>query len=310
MGVVSGIVKESGTPVAGRIVRAYRRDTGALLGEAVSNAAGTIAGDPDYANVKLHLVGNSLADVSLSGQSITMDGVVTLDSTVAKFGGTSLKFDGTSTRLVCASSSSLDFGTGDFTVRFWMWQATPTGTVYGTMVGKYSSGFGTTGDFAVRERFASSNQLAATIKTAGGYLDIATGFNLSDSQPHFIEFIRSGTNLYLRADAVTRATATIGSGDIIGSSALLTIGGNVQGAGWPENIFFAGNLQDVQVIKGAAVSLASVPIAPFPTSIDDIVIEAGSYTISTSHAGEVQVVCLDDDAGTTYNDLIVRTTPA
>lgn len=35
----------------------------------------------------------------------------------------------------------------------------------------------------------------------------------------------------------------------------------------------------------------------------------GAYSMTVSYSGEVQVVCLDDDAGTTYNDLIARTTP-
>ena len=36
----------------------------------------------------------------------------------------------------------------------------------------------------------------------------------------------------------------------------------------------------------------------------------GAYSLTLSYGGEVQVVCLDDDAGTTFNDLIARTTPA
>lgn len=36
----------------------------------------------------------------------------------------------------------------------------------------------------------------------------------------------------------------------------------------------------------------------------------GSYTLTVSHGGEVQVVCLDDGAGTTYNDKILRVMPA
>lgn len=36
----------------------------------------------------------------------------------------------------------------------------------------------------------------------------------------------------------------------------------------------------------------------------------GAYSFPTAFDGEVQVVCLDDAAGTTHNDLIARTTPA
>lgn len=44
MPVISGTVSELGTPVA-RTVRAYRRDTGALIGETVSAADGTFSID-------------------------------------------------------------------------------------------------------------------------------------------------------------------------------------------------------------------------------------------------------------------------
>lgn len=36
----------------------------------------------------------------------------------------------------------------------------------------------------------------------------------------------------------------------------------------------------------------------------------GAYSYSGSYTGELQVICLDDAAGTTYNDLILRATPA
>ncbi len=35
----------------------------------------------------------------------------------------------------------------------------------------------------------------------------------------------------------------------------------------------------------------------------------GAYSFTSTHSGEVQVVCLDDSAGTVYNDLILRATP-
>lgn len=35
----------------------------------------------------------------------------------------------------------------------------------------------------------------------------------------------------------------------------------------------------------------------------------GAYTITTAYTGDCNVIVLDDDAGTTYNDLILRTTP-
>lgn len=36
----------------------------------------------------------------------------------------------------------------------------------------------------------------------------------------------------------------------------------------------------------------------------------GTYTFPTAYTGEVQVICLDDSGGTTYNDLISRATAA
>ena len=149
MGVVSGIVKEAGTPVAGRIVRAYRRDTGALLGEAVSS-----------------------------------DGITPPPPTYTPIAGENQQFTVTAGQ----------------TVR------------YG----------------------ADTRWSQKTFETAGTY---ACG-NSEFGDP------ASGT-------AKTR-----------------------------------------QLV---------VTASPLPV---------GEYSISTSHAGEVQLVCLDDDAGTTFNDLIVRTTPA
>jgi hypothetical protein len=42
----------------------------------------------------------------------------------------------------------------------------------------------------------------------------------------------------------------------------------------------------------------------------ETVTDAGAYEIDTAYEDEVNVVCLDNSGGTTYNDLILRTTPA
>lgn len=82
-------------------------------------------GDPFWSNVSLALHMNgangstSFADSGPSPKSVTPSGNAQISTAQSKFGGASLYLDGTEDYLQVASSTSLAFGTGDFTIEGW-----------------------------------------------------------------------------------------------------------------------------------------------------------------------------------------------
>jgi hypothetical protein len=90
--------------------------------------------DPFVNNVSLMLDGESLTDKSQNAVTVTVQGAVTVDSSVKKIGNSSLKFAGALTDYLTVPSSALFAFPGDFTIEFWtyanQWGQRSGATVY------------------------------------------------------------------------------------------------------------------------------------------------------------------------------------
>lgn len=97
--------------------------------------------DPYWSNVSLLMLMNgtngSTAIGDVTGKTVTVVGNAAISTTQSKFGGSSCYFDGTGDYLTLASSSSWNFGTGDFTVEAWVNLSSLTGTRTVFNVGNY-----------------------------------------------------------------------------------------------------------------------------------------------------------------------------
>lgn len=176
--------------------------------------------------------------------------------------GGSAYFDGTGDYLTIANNTNLQFGTGNFTVECWVYQPAQSG-LHNTVIGKWDTGFTTTGDWAFRTRFNGVTQFAMTLKYASGYYDIQTNVNVSDSSWHHLAVVRdSSTTIKLYIDGVLRTTQTISASDIVGSTATMSVGGNVNTA--PNEVASTGYVSNVRIVKGTAVYTGNFtpPTAP------------------------------------------------
>jgi len=174
----------------------------------------------------------------------------------SKFGGSSMYFDGTGDYLDVSPSGFSSFGTGNFTVEFWMRTAgssfniinpaTATGTGYWALLVVTGSG-----GFRWNDAYNITN------------LWTQTATSVLDNNWHHIAVVRNGTgsgNVNIYFDGVAQGTAKTDSTNYNGASTAWRIGSGNVGA-------FNGYIQDLRITPGIARYTANftAPTAAFPT---------------------------------------------
>ncbi len=179
-----------------------------------------------------------------------------ISTTQSKWGGSSIYLDGTGDYLDLSPSGFSSFGTGNFTVEFWMRTAgssfniinpaTATGTGYWALLVNTGSG-----GFRWNDAYNVTN------------LWTQTATSVLDNNWHHIAVVRNGTgsgNVNIYFDGVAQGTAKTDSTNYNGASTAWRIGsGNVGD--------FNGYIQDLRITPGIARYTANftAPTAAFPT---------------------------------------------
>ena len=203
--------------------------------------SGTNAGIPDSAMMNdLETVGN--AQVSTS---------------VKKFGTGSLYFDGSGDYLVTPENPSYNFGTGNFTLEFWVYRAgngsTSTNRVMQTANGDVITGISLNESSGSLLLFMSSNGSSWNIFSS------ATLGSLSTSWNH-VALVRNGTSIVAYFNGVSAASTTT-SAAVYYNNTTPVIGGQTS------DRYFNGYIDDLRITKGYARYTANFtpPTAAFPT---------------------------------------------
>ena len=79
-------------------------------------------GSTDYISVPTSVDFAFPSTISRLPKTITVNGNAAVSATQSKFGGSSIAFDGTGDYLSIASNTDFNFGTGDFTIEFWVYR--------------------------------------------------------------------------------------------------------------------------------------------------------------------------------------------
>lgn len=294
----SGIFRDdTNTPVGGRIIRAYRRDTGALIGSALSSDGLATPGDP-YLSDRVLLIrgdGSSIVDECPSPRTITSGGNAGLVTDAAAFGGKAIYLDGSGDSLKLDGNSALAFGTASFAVEM---RIRPLSV---------------SNDMALidfRPLTTNGNYLTISLKPSG---DINVYVNSAERivGPHGFNTTAYHHVAYCRSGGVGRLFA---DGQLVGSwsdSTNYGVGANrpiVGALGFSESLTNANMfVQSIRVsLREEYTSAFTPPAQQFYANAPAAATPIGSYSITHSHTGERQFVFLDDAGGTTYNDKIAR----
>ena len=203
---------------------------------------------------------NTFLDASTNNFTITRNGNTT-QGTFSPYGSNwSNYFDGSGDYLTAPDNAAFDFGSGDFTVEFWVY-ATAAGQSQNSFL--YSkpnaSGFGpiaivqSSGSYDLR-LFSSSN---GTSWNLASNVTIGT---MTANNWHHVAISRSGTNIYAFFNGALGSTTAVSTTALVITTGLVSI---VSRAGLA-NSFFTGYVSNLRVVKGTAVYTAAFtpPTAP------------------------------------------------
>jgi hypothetical protein len=226
-------------------------------GDKLSNSVTIIAGvvtDPSFANVSLLMHGNStFLDSSSKARTFTTTGSAAISSVQSKFGGASMLFNGGYAAGSTGTLADFQFGTGNFTVEFWMWRSSTKADALVVATGTDGSSNG-----GWWFNFQAGN---AVFFVGGGVNVTRVGANSADSLWHHWAVARSGTAMRLFRDGTLVATTTTAV-NITASN--IHVGGTPFDGGF--DVAFNGYVDDLRITKGVARYTANftVPTAAFP----------------------------------------------
>lgn len=274
---LSGFVRnEYGYPIS-RVVRCYRRDTGALAGYSLSSAetgAWSVyvadsaehfavmhddAGCPDllwgYVSVASHFTGSDGSTVfkDEKGNALSASGAL-VSSSQSKFGGGSAYFSGGNKTIKSAAGAGF---AGDFTISAWVFPISLSNvfTVFDSRAPRLLNG----GAFCIYTSGAIFLEDRHDGSTPGACPASADGVIVIGKWQH-VELDRAGSTYYLFVDGVLVAKKSTPVYNL--SNPSFVIGGVIDNnASWSAN----GYINDMVITKGAARHTARFdpPTAPF-----------------------------------------------
>ena len=184
----------------------------------------------------------AMLDSSSNNHAITVSGNAQISTNQSKFGGSSILFDGAGDYIAVPASSDFDFGTGDFTVEFWM---------YRTAVGNYatiiSHNYGTNPNFLLQTSTSLGQRWRLFLN--GTSVSITEGSDHSLNTWYHYAIVRNGggsNNVVIYRDGSSVATGTF-TNNVGNATAVYNIGGRGN-----NTLPFAGYIDDFRITKGIA----------------------------------------------------------
>lgn len=218
-----------------------------------------MAGIDQYTKLLLHMDTDNYEDQSENNHSFNLNGNAFYDTSTKKFGTSSLYLDGTGDYIDVPDSEDWNYGTGDFTIDFWVMFDSGSRTVRRNIITQSYND-----NNNVYCYWHISDGLSFTVIDGGAYtVSSHTGTSgWSDSTWYHIAIVRNGSSwkIYRNGTSVASATASITVPNI---TAPLKIGSGITYSG--QYYDFKGYIDEVRISKGIArwTENFTPPIVPY-----------------------------------------------
>jgi len=186
----------------------------------------------------------SIKDSSFSGKTITANG----DAKIAGGGkiGNSVSFDGTGDYLSVPDSDDFTFGSGDFSIDFWVKRAGGVGSSQ-TIFGQSNSGANYT---PAMGQFTAANNFWVAFYAGTTQYSITSTRTITDTTTwHHIVVERNGNNAVLYIDGTQDGTVSLTGVTLNNSTTLFGIGITYEGVN-----SLNGSIDEFRIIKGTALT--------------------------------------------------------
>ena len=186
----------------------------------------------------LFINGEGIIEDENKTHALTILGNPTISSAYRKDGSSSIYFDGTEDCLIIPDHNDFDFGTGDFTIDFWLIDNS-LGLI--ELICKRDAG-------GYDEHSFTFNSYATYINSYIGGPDntLTAYFNPKDGNWHHIALVRSGTNFNLYIDGISKDS-------FISSAAINTTLYDIRIARNIGSSYLNGYMDNIRIVKGKAL---------------------------------------------------------
>lgn len=219
-------------------------------------------------DTKLYLNGNGennstvILDSSDSNHQVALHGDVVISTQESKYGGSSIKLDGSGDFLEIADSEDWNFGSGDFTIDFWI---NPTDLT--ELFRPLSQTVHNSTDEGWNILISGTLRFTWSTDGADEYMITSGSMGLAVGQWSHVAIVRNGNTLTIYCDGVQKGSGTI-TGSIYNCSQPLLIGVFQQTTPGNYTGYFNGYLDNIRVTKGTALWTADFqPPGPPPTVV-------------------------------------------
>ncbi len=258
-----------------------------------------MAGDADFDKVALllHMDGangsTTFTDNSPGSKIVTAYGGARISTAQSKFGGASAVFDGISDYLSAPAHADFDFGTGDFTLEAWVFQA--ASSEYSAIICRQQY-VGAEGLFQLRLNYGKP-EFVFCANSSYSLVTLSAAQSIAANTWTHIALSRLGGIGRLFVDGVLADTKSM-AGTLNVAGRPLTIG--VLNAGDSTDLlaFFSGHIDDVRITKGLARYTADFtpPTEPFPNASAAYAL-SGTVTGSTGSPVARAIRAIREDTG-------------
>ena len=210
--------------------------------------------DPYASNVSLHLKmdgangSTTFTDSSPNALAVTAVGNAQISTTQSRYNGSAGYFDGVGDYL-SATSTQLDFSTGDFTIEFWFYASSTSGTQM-----LFESGTGVPNDLQILI-------YNGTVSFGVGGGSNTVSLSVSGLQWNHIACVKSGTSLFFFLNGSVSSSTT----QTINSKTAVYIGSRSNGS-----ISFNGYIDNLKITKGVARYTSAFTSPPIPSTCTDL----------------------------------------